>query len=216
MLRPIRVVAPSVLIARRTRSGEDRVVPPRASASKSPFRRRVGYGGTSLTGSGGQLAAPLRPPAGEHATTTPRSHASQEAVFALPGALLGLVRLLCHQAVLDSTAVSDSKLAGLQTHETAGGCQPHAIGSWPGFAAADSTGASRRPSNLARTGSSDAHCLARKATVTLPRTPRAGCRFDGSPRAREEYDFGPLYPWRRRTGDWFIDGCEAGMARRPR
>ena len=107
-------------------------------------------------------------------------------------------------------------IAGPQTHETAGGCQPHAIGSWPGFAAADSTGASRRPSNLARTRSSDAHCLARKATVTLPRTPRAGCRFDGSPRAREEYDFGPLYPWRRRTGDWFIDGCEAGMARRPR
>jgi len=36
-------------------------------------------------------------------------------VFALPGALLGLVRLLCHQAVLDSTAVSDSNCRASNT-----------------------------------------------------------------------------------------------------
>lgn len=103
-----------------------------------------------------------------------------------------------------------------KTHETAGACQPHAIGSWPGFRCggfyrrlAEAVKPRRR--RLIRCPLSG-----RKVDCYTTATPRAGCRFDGPPRAREEYDFGPLYPWRRRTGDWFIDGCEAGMARRPR
>ena len=38
-------------------------------------------------------------------------------MFALPGALLGLVRLLCHQSVLDPTSVSGSFIQAPQTHE---------------------------------------------------------------------------------------------------
>jgi hypothetical protein len=52
----------------------------------------------SSSRSGAELLAPLRPTTGKHATTTLRSHASAEAVFPLPGALLGLVGPL-HECV---------------------------------------------------------------------------------------------------------------------
>ncbi len=45
-----------------------------------------------------ELLAPLCPATGKHAPTTLRSHASAEAVFPLPGALLGLVGPL-HESV---------------------------------------------------------------------------------------------------------------------
>ena len=53
----------------------------------------------SSSPSGAELLAPLRPTTGKHAPTTLRSHASAEAVFPLPGALLGLVGPL-HEWVL--------------------------------------------------------------------------------------------------------------------
>ena len=52
----------------------------------------------SSSPSGAELLAPLRPTTGKHAATTLRSHASAEAVFPLPGALLGLVGPL-HECV---------------------------------------------------------------------------------------------------------------------
>jgi hypothetical protein len=52
----------------------------------------------SSSRSGAELLAPLRPTTGKHAATTLRSHASAEAVFPLPGALLGLVGPL-HECV---------------------------------------------------------------------------------------------------------------------
>src|SRR5437667_4605499 len=121
-------------------------------------------------------------------------------MFALPGALLGLVRLLCHQSVLDPTSVSGSFIQAPQTHER--------------LADASLTRWTRGPVSLRRIlpaaresrqtspygGGSGSPLSGPKGGCYTTATPRAGCRFEGSPRAREEYDFGPLYPWRRRTG----------------
>jgi hypothetical protein len=63
-------------------------------APKHLERRHLG----SSSPSGAQLLAPLRPTTGKHAATTLRSHASAEAMFPLPGALLGLVGPL-HECV---------------------------------------------------------------------------------------------------------------------
>ena len=65
--------------------------PPCAEASQGAAPRVLGA-------SGAELLAPLRPTTGKHAATTLRSHASAEAVFPLPGALLGLVGPL-HECV---------------------------------------------------------------------------------------------------------------------
>ena len=74
-----------------SRCGRSRRSPPCAEASQAAAPRVLGA-------SGAELLAPLRPATGKHAATTLRSHASAEAVFPLPGALLGLVGPL-HECV---------------------------------------------------------------------------------------------------------------------
>lgn len=75
-----------------SRGDRSRRSPPCAEASQGAAPR-------ILVASGAELLAPLRPTTGKHASTTLRSHASAEAVFPLPGALLGLVGPL-HECVL--------------------------------------------------------------------------------------------------------------------
>jgi len=80
--------------------------PPCAGAWAAAARR-------SSSPSGAELLAPLRAATGKHATTTLRSHAGAEAVFPLPGALLGLVGPL-HGRV---PVLVQRQRFGSQTHE---------------------------------------------------------------------------------------------------
>jgi len=74
--------------------------------------------------SGGEPRAPLCATPGEHAATTLRSHASAEAVFPLPGALLGLVCPL-HRGVRRPRSAAASSIPP-ETHERLASRQPHA------------------------------------------------------------------------------------------
>lgn len=77
-----------------------------------------------LVSSDAELLAPLRSAAGKHSTTTLRSHAGAEAVFPLPGALLGLVGPL-HRCV---PVLVQRRRSGSANTRTAGVVrQPHAI-----------------------------------------------------------------------------------------
>src|SRR5439155_15411377 len=90
---------------------------------------------------------------------------------ALPGALLGLVRLLCHQSVLDPTTVSGSLPRPLR--HTNGWRMP---ASRDGLVARFRCGGFyRRPAKAVKPRRMAVglapHCLVRKAAATLPRPP---------------------------------------------
>ena len=89
--RSASIAGPKAGWSERSRCGQSRRSPPCAGASRAAAPRVLGA-------SGAELLAPLRPATGKHAATTLRSHASAEAVFPLPGALLGLVGPL-HECV---------------------------------------------------------------------------------------------------------------------
>jgi hypothetical protein len=82
--RSASIAGPGADWSEPSRGGRSHRSPPCAEASQAAARRVLGA-------SGAELFAPLRPTTGKHAATTLRSHASAEAVFPLPGALLGLV-----------------------------------------------------------------------------------------------------------------------------
>ena len=90
-LRSAPIAGPGADWSEPSRGDRLRRSPPCAEASQG-----AALGSSSR--SGAELLAPLRPTTGKHATTTLRSHASAEAVFPLPGALLGLVGPL-HECV---------------------------------------------------------------------------------------------------------------------
>lgn len=115
----MRVSARSVLNHLRTSSLVDRATPWRPIASKSARRRRVGSTGTGLRGppsSGAQPLAPLGTTTSQHAAAALRRHPGHEAVLALAGALLGLIRPLHRFVPLTSFSV---RVPGLHTR-TAG------------------------------------------------------------------------------------------------
>ena len=126
VLSPIRVSGPSVRSDRSTSNRVERTVPRRPRASKSALRRSIGKAGTpGLVASGGQPLASLCASSGKHVPTALRSHAGAEAVFPLPGALLGLVGPL-HRCV----PVLVQRRASLEfpeTHERLASRQPHAM-----------------------------------------------------------------------------------------
>ena len=106
-------------------------------------------------------------------------------------------------------------LPGPSNTTRAGGCQPHAMDSWPGFAVADSTGGSRRPSNLAARGPRLPIVGSEKRLLHY-RDPQGRMLLRRLPARPGGVRFRTPLTVAQRTGDWFIDGCEAGMARRPR
>ena len=113
-------------------------------------------------------------------------------MFALPGALLGLVRLFCHQSVLDPTAVSGSNIARALKHNKGWRMPASRDGLVARFRC---RGFYRRLAEAVKPrggGARGSPLSAPKVGCYTTATPRAGCHFDGSPPAREEYDFGPL------------------------
>ena len=90
--RSASIAGPGADWSEPSRGDRSRRSPPCAEASQGA----APLGSSSP--SGAELLAPLRPTTGKHASTTLRSHASAEAVFPLPGALLGLVGPL-HECV---------------------------------------------------------------------------------------------------------------------
>ena len=105
---------------------------------------------------------------------------------------------------------------GPSNTRTAGGCQPHAMDSWPGFAAADSTGGSRRPSNLAGWRRVWPPIVWSERWLLHYRDPQGRTPLRRLPARPGGVRFRTPLTVAQRTGDWFIDGCEAGMACRPR
>ena len=169
----------------------------------------------SSTPSGAELLAPLRPTTGKHASTTLRSHASAEAVFPLPGALLGLVGPL-HECV---PVLVQRRRCGSMTQE------------WLASSPASRDGPVLRPVSLcqailatrrAECQTSNPppreleriHCPPGNGAATLPRPPRSDAHLTGS---RAPRGSAHQVPERRGSIDWelAIDGCEAGMACRP-
>ena len=226
MLSPIRVSGRPVRSDRRTSRRVVRIVPRRPMASKSALRRSTVNGGTfePSSPSGAQLGAPLRPAAGKHAATTLRSHASAEAMFPLPGALLGLIGPFHRsRAVLRSAAASE----GPQTYERLATSPASRDGLWSARLAlpGDSTDARRGVSNTLRAPAravrgrfshSVAKSIAGSERLLLHyRDPRGPTPSDRVPRAPRETSKSPREP---RSIGWetAIDGCEAGLACRPR
>jgi hypothetical protein len=141
----------------------------------------------SSSPSGAELLAPLRPTTGKHASTTLRSHASAEAVFPLPGALLGLVGPL-HECVpvlvqrRRSGSITQERLASSPASRDGPVLRPVSL--CPAILAtrrAECQTSNPPPRELERI-----HCRCRKGAATLPRPPRPDAHLTGSraPRGR--------------------------------